>query len=183
MKQAMADLAKKKSETEKRVREFSELTRRFKSLIDAGKLSVKIVEGRMVVALGTDILFGSGSARLSEAGESAIEEVTKTLAGIEGRKFQIEGHTDNVPIQTAQFPSNWELASARALNVLKWMVKSGMPGNRISAAAFADTQPIASNDTKEGKAANRRIEIVVVPDLSQLPGYDELSKMSEESPQ
>ena len=89
----------------------------------------------------------------------------------------MEGHTDNVPIRTEQFPSNWELASARALTVLKTMVDAGLPAARVSAASFGDSKPTAGNDTTDGKALNRRIEIVVVPDLSSLPGFDELQKV------
>jgi chemotaxis protein MotB len=98
------------------------------------------------------------------------------LSAIPDRKFQVEGHTDNVPIRTEQFPSNWELASARALTVLKTMVDAGMPAARVSAASFGDSKPAASNDSSDGKAQNRRIEIVVVPDLSTLPGFEELQK-------
>ena len=101
------------------------------------------------------------------------------LAEIPGRKFQVEGHTDNVGIKTAQYPSNWELAAARALTVVKTMVEAGLPADRISAASFGEFKPVKANDTNEGKAANRRIEIVVVPDLSSLPGFDELKKIGQ----
>ncbi|MEM7647444.1 MAG: flagellar motor protein MotB, partial [Pseudomonadota bacterium] len=134
--------------------------------------------GRMVVVLPSDVLFKSGSSRLSKKGNETIDKVAKLLVSIPEKQFQVEGHTDNVPIRSAKFPSNWELASARALNVVNLMVKAGMPEQRISAASFADTKPVASNDTKEGKSANRRIDIVVIPDLSKLPGYQELNRMS-----
>ncbi len=178
MKQAMADLAKRKAQADQRISEFKSLVDRFKKLIDAGKLRVKIVEGRMVVELATDILFDSGSARLSKDGKASIEEVAAVLGGIENRRFQVEGHTDNVPMHTAQYPSNWELAAARAVNVVKAMVSAGMPPERISAASYAEFKPAQPNDTPEGKASNRRIEIVVVPDLSSLPGFEELQKAS-----
>jgi len=158
------------------------LLRKFKKLIDAGKLKVKIVDGRMVVELATDVLFDSGSAKLSDAGKAAIVEVSQVLATIGERSFQVEGHTDNVPIATAQYPSNWELAAGRALTVMKTMIESGMPAARISAASYGDQRPVKSNDTAEGKAANRRIEIVLVPDLSGLPGFDELIKASGNTP-
>jgi chemotaxis protein MotB len=132
----------------------------------------------MVIGLSTDILFSSGSARLSAAGKNSIKEVTGLLAGLEGRKYQIEGHTDNVPIKSNVFPSNWELASARAISVLNTMIDAGMPAERVSAASFGDTQPTADNSTPEGRSANRRIAIVIVPDLSQLPGFDELNRIS-----
>ncbi len=177
MKSALDELAKRKAESDKRIAEYKNLLARFQSLIDSGKLKVKIVDGRMVVALASDILFASGSAGLSKDGKSSVEEVAAVLASIPDRKFQVEGHTDNVPIKTATFPSNWELASSRSLTVLKTMVDAGMPADRVSAASFGDSKPAVANDSPEGKAQNRRIEIVVVPDLSTLPGFDELQKV------
>jgi chemotaxis protein MotB len=177
MTAALAELEKRRAATEARINEFKALLARFKSLIDAGKLKVRIVEGRMVVVLATDILFGSGSASLSKDGKAAIGEVARLLADIPDRKFQVEGHTDNVPISTAQYPSNWELASSRAINVIKAMIDAGMPKDRISASSFGDSRPAQANDSNEGKAANRRIEISIVPDLSGLPGFDELQKV------
>jgi chemotaxis protein MotB len=176
MKTALAELSKRKAEADARLNEFKALLDRFKSLIDAGKLQVKIVDGRMVVALASDVLFASGSARLSNEGKTAIGEVAQILAEIPGRKFQVEGHTDNVPMKNA---SNWELAANRALTVVKTMVDAGMPPDRISAASYGEFKPAKPNDSPEGKAANRRIEIVVVPDLSSLPGFDELKKVGQ----
>lgn len=181
MREALSEANIRKKETDKRIREYQDLVRRFKALTDTGQLSVKIVDGRMVVGLPSDVLFNSGSAKLSKDGEETIIKVTQLLNEIEGREYQVEGHTDNVPIRTAQFPSNWELASARGLNVVHTMIKAGMPEDRISASSFGERRPIANNDSAEGRRANRRIEIVIVPDLSTLPGYDELKKMSEAS--
>lgn len=178
MKAALAELEARKAQTEARLKEFRDLLSRFKSLIDAGTLQVKIQDGRMVVALATDVLFASGSASLSDDGKKALTEVAQILAGIPDRSFQVEGHTDNVPIKTAQFPDNWALASARSLNVVQHLIANGMAGTSLSGASYADQRPVVSNDTKENRALNRRIEIVVVPDLSQLPGYDELQALS-----
>jgi chemotaxis protein MotB len=178
MKQALAELAKRKQETEKRVKDYNALIKKFKALTDTGKLKIKIVEGRMVVVLPSDVLFSSGSARLSEAGVNTIKEVGKLLSSLTDKKFQIEGHTDNVPIRSSTYPSNWELASARALTVTKFMLDAGLKGENISAASFGEFKPAASNENVVGKALNRRIEIVIVPDLSKLPGYDELNSLS-----
>lgn len=177
MTAALVELEKRRSEAEARVSEFRSLLARFRALIDAGKLKVRIVDGRMVVVLATDVLFGSGSAALSKDGRAAITEVATVLASLPKRAFQVEGHTDSVPIATAQFPSNWELAAARAITVTKAMIDAGLPAGRVSAASYADKKPTASNDTTEGKALNRRIEITILPDLSTLPGFDELQKL------
>ncbi len=174
MESALAELSRRKAEADRRLTEFKALLARFQSLIDAGKLKVKIVDGRMVVALASDILFASGSAALSKEGEAAVREIAGLLATIPDRTFQVEGHTDDVPIRTSQFPSNWELAAARALTVLKTMADAGLDGSRISAASYGAQKPAVPNTSPENKAQNRRIEIVVVPDLSTLAGFDEL---------
>lgn len=179
MKKAMEEMRARQAEQKKRLDEFQDLTRRFKKLVDSGTLSVKMIDGKMVVSLGSDVLFPSGSARLSTTGLEAVKEVSKQLAAIPGKRYQIEGHTDNIPISTTVFPSNWELASARALTVVKTMAENGMPPERISAASYSQYTPIKPNDTNEGRAANRRIAIVVVPDLASLPGYEELQKASQ----
>ena len=182
MEQALAELQARKAAADARIQAFQDLLDRFQSLIDAGTLKVRIIDGRMVVELATDVLFASGSAALSKDGEAAVVQVTEVLVTIPDRDFQVAGHTDNVPIATAQYPSNWELAAARAITVVRAMTGAGLPAERVSAASYGEFQPSASNDTTEGKAANRRIEIVVVPDLSSLPGYDELQAISEGRP-
>ncbi len=180
LESALTDLRKRKEETESRIAEFKALLDKFKSLIDAGKLKVRIREGRMVVELATDILFSSGSANLSKEGKAAIVEVAALLTSIPSRKFQVEGHTDNIPLSgKGAYKTNWELASARALTVLRTMTEAGLPPDRISAASYGDSMPARPNDTPENQAANRRIEIVVVPDLSSLPGFDELQRAAQ----
>ena len=176
LKKALAEMGKRKAEADRRVKQFLDLLARFKKLIDAGKLKVKIADGRMVLALPTDVLFASGKAKLSDAGKAAVTEVTAVLVTLHKRRFQVEGHTDNVPIKTSRYPSNWELSAARALGVVKTMLDAAMPGDRVSAAGFGEFRPVAKNDTDVGKTSNRRIEIVLVPDLSSLPGFSELKK-------
>lgn len=178
MKGALDDAAKRRAEAEQRVQEFRDLLAKFKTLIDAGKLQVRIVDGRMVVQLATDVLFASGQASLSPDGKAAVREVAGVLKGLSDRAFQVEGHTDDVPIKTDRFPSNWELASARALTVVREMLDVGVAPDHVSAASYGEFDPVAPNTSKEGKAQNRRIQIVIVPDLSQLPGYDELQRAS-----
>ncbi len=179
MKAALAESDKRKAEAEKRLAETRKLLSQLRSMIDAGKLKVKIVEGRMVLALATDVLFASGSAELSPGGLATINEVTGVLLTIPDRKFQVEGHTDNVPIHNARFPSNWELGAGRAITIVNTMVAAGMSPTRLSAASYGEHRPVAGNDTELGRSSNRRIEIVVVPDLSMLPGFDEIKKAVE----
>lgn len=180
---ALTDMRERNSEARERIQEYRDLLAKFKDLIDAGKLKVKIVDGRMTVELPSDILFASGSADLSPEGRATIKEITSVLVEVAERKYQIEGHTDDWPINTRRFRSNWELGAGRAITVVNTMIDAGMPPGRVSAASFAETQPVGDNETNEGRAHNRRIEIVILPDLSSLPGFDELEKLQEEKNQ
>jgi chemotaxis protein MotB len=154
---------------------------RFRDLIDARTLKVTLSEGRMVLQLPTDVLFDSGSAKLSVAGRSAIAQVTSILKEVPRRRYQVEGHTDNVPIHNAHYASNWELAAARGLGVVRAMVEGGVDAVFMSAASFGEFHPVSANGHEEGRQANRRIEIIVVPDLSMLPGYEELQRIVDAS--
>ena len=178
MQEALAELRKRRAAAERRIAAYHDLLERFRSLIDAGQLSVKIVDGRMIVEMQTDVLFASGSAKLSPEGERAVSDVTAILAAIPERRYQVEGHTDNVPISNKTYPSNWELAAARALVVVQAMVDAGLDAQRVSAASFSEYHPTATNDTAAGKAKNRRIEIVVLPNLDDLPGAEELRRIA-----
>lgn len=175
---ALAAAAEREREAARRVAEFKDMLARFKELIDAGKLQVRVVDGRMVLTLPMDILYPSGSAKLAKEGREALMEVGRLLATIPDRRFQVEGHTDDVPIRTAAYPSNWELAAARALGVVRALLEGGVAPERVSAASFSQYRPTAPNDGDPNRARNRRIEIVLVPDLTGLPGYDELKRLS-----
>ena len=142
---------------------------KIKTLRDEGKLNVKIVGGRMVIVLSTDILFPIGSKDLSNKGKQAIIEITKTLVEVEDQRFQVEGHTDSDPFKV-EGATNWDLAATRAIGVLNTMIQSGMPESKISAASFGDSRPLVPNDSPKNKAKNRRIEIVVLPEIESLPG-------------
>jgi len=144
---------------------YEEVLSRFRSLIDAGRLSVSIARGRMVINLPQDILFASGSADLGSDGQGTLREVAGVLAEFTDRRFQVEGHTDDRPISTPQFPSNWELSAARALSVVKLLVAQGVPPENLSGAGYGEYQPVATNETPEGRRLNRRIEIVMLPNL------------------
>lgn len=144
---------------------YEDVIGRFRSLMDGGQLSVEIQRGRLVILLPQDVLFESGSARLGREGQAVITEVASVLAEFPDRRFQVEGHTDNVPISTAQFPSNWELSSARSLAVVRLLASSGVTPENISGAAYGEYQPVASNEDREARRQNRRIEIVMLPNL------------------
>jgi len=153
------------AEVRERNRIYEEVLARFRSLIDEGRLSVSIVRGRMVINLPQDILFASGRADLGQEGRETLAEVAEVLGEIDDRSFQVEGHTDNVPISTAQFPSNWELSAARALSVVKLLVSRGVAPENVSGAGYGEYHPVATNQTADGRRLNRRIEIVMLPNL------------------
>lgn len=170
----MDEMRKAQEQAEKRAQQFRDMVAKFKSMIDAGKLQVEFRDGLMLVKLPDNILFDPGKTDLKPAGKEAIGQVTQILAGIEGRKFQVTGHTDNIPIKTGKFKSNWELSSQRAVEVVKFMSGAGMAAKRLSAAGYADQLPIAGNDSDDGRRQNRRIEIVVQPNLDELPGMEDV---------
>ena len=169
MEAALAEAAAREARAAKRLQEYNSMLKQLKSMIDAGKLKVRIVRNKMVIELPEAVLFASGSAKLKKDGVRVLAELGPVLASIKERMFQVGGHTDNKPIRTKRFPSNWELSGARAIDVTQLLIEYGVPGTRISAAAYAATQPVASNDTKEGRALNRRIEIALQPNLDELP--------------
>jgi chemotaxis protein MotB len=175
-KRRIAELQKRQEAAEKRAAQFREMMNKFRSMIDAGKLQVEIRNGLMLVKLPDNILFDPGKTEIKQAGKDAIAQVTQILSGIEGRKFQVTGHTDNIPIKSAKFKSNWELSTARAVEVTKLMIADGMDPKRLSAAGYADELPVGDNATEEGRRANRRIEIVVQPNIEDLPSMDDTAK-------
>ena len=177
MTAALVELARQQKEAEARINEYRAVVEKFQALEAAGKLKIRVVDGRVVLELATDVLFASGRATLNRDGKAALLEVAAILSTLPEKRFQIEGHTDDVPIRTAQFPSNWELAADRSISVVKTLIDGGMAPESVSAASYGEHRPIETNDTREQKAANRRIEIVMVPDLSQLPGFDELERL------
>lgn len=176
LNQQVEELRAKERQAQARLQTFRDMLGKFKKMIAAGELRVRIQRGRMVVEMAENILFDSGRADLKQQGQTALVKVASVLASITDRDFQITGHTDNVPIKSARFPSNWELSTTRALTVARFLAQNGVAETRLSAAGYADTQPVTSNDTPEGRAQNRRIEIVLMPNLEELPDLSPLEQ-------
>jgi chemotaxis protein MotB len=172
----MEELRKAQAQAEARAAQFRKLVTQFKSLTDAGKLQVEIRENRMIVRLGDKILFDPGKTELKPEGKDALKQVTVVLKDLPNRNYQVAGHTDNIPIKSKRFRSNWDLSTARAVEVVDFMITSGLEPKRVSAAGYAEQSPVAVNDTPENKAKNRRIEITLVPNLDDLPPIDEALK-------
>jgi chemotaxis protein MotB len=131
----------------------------------AGRLNLRLEERGLVVTVVTDqILFDTGSAVLKPEGTGVLQAVGQSLSAI-NNPILIEGHTDNVPISTPQYPSNWELSSGRAGSVARFFQSIGLERTRLRPEGLADMYPVASNATAEGRARNRRVEIVVQSNL------------------
>lgn len=163
-KRAMADATE-------RTKLLSDLETKFKKMIDAGHLRVTTRHGRVVLQLRNDVLFDTGQAELKPSGKAAVSEVAGTLRSVGLKRFQVAGHTDTQPITTdkkKEFPTNWELSTARAIAVVKLLTSEGVDPATLSAAGYGPYDPVAPNSTADGMAKNRRIEISLVPNVTGL---------------
>jgi chemotaxis protein MotB len=165
----LAELRRQKEAAEKRIAAYKALQDKFRALVDTGKLQVVFRNGQMTLKLPSGILFPSGSADLSKDGQTAISDVVKILMEFKDRRFVVAGHTDIEPIKTAKFPNNWYLSTARANSVVQHMIKQGFPAKSLAASGYGENDPVAPNDKPEGREQNRRIEIILVPNLEELP--------------
>ena len=174
----LAELERQKeAELDKLKATYDELVGSLKGEIEAGEIEISRMKDRLSVNLAEKVLFDSGKANLKSSGIEVMRKVGTQLAKIEGKRIQIEGHTDDVPIGGTlkeKFPTNWELAASRALAVVHFLqTEVGIVPEKLSGAGYGEYQPAAGNDTIEGKAANRRIEIVL------LPPYESISEAQE----
>ncbi|HSI03595.1 MAG TPA: flagellar motor protein MotB [Myxococcota bacterium] len=170
------ELRRLRASAEQRNAEYRKVMEKLNKMIDAGTLQVKIRNGRMVVQMSSDVVFPPGGIIIKPEAKAAIEQLAQTIKEFPDRKFQVVGHTDGAPIKTARFPSNWELSTQRAVEVTKLMVQAGVPAANISSAGNAEFDPLVANDTPENKTTNRRVEIVFMPKLDELPGFENVGK-------
>ncbi len=170
------ELSEEREAAQDQLAEFKQMTAQLKRMIDSGRLQATFRRGRMIVELPAQVLFPSGSADLTEQGRESLGEVAKILRGMRDRRFIVAGHTDNVPVTGDRFKSNWELSSARAVNVTEALTKGGLRPEQLVAAGYSEYDPVARNVNEKGKQKNRRIEIILEPRLKALPGLDKLAK-------
>jgi chemotaxis protein MotB len=170
----LEELRKAQAAAEARAELFRKFVEKFKALVDAGQLKIATRAGRLVLQLPNDVLFDSGQTALKPAGKEALDQIAHVLKTIPGRSFQVAGDTDNLPIQTPRFPSNWELSTARAVEVVKLLISQGVDPRALAAAGYGEFDPIASNDNPDGRKKNRRIEITLQPNLDELVAAPEL---------
>jgi len=174
--QELAELRRQRDAAEKRIAAYKALQDKFRALVDTGKLQVVFRNGQMTLKLPSGILFPSGSADLSKDGKAALTEVTKILMQFQDRRFLVAGHTDNQPIKTAKFPNNWYLSTARANSVVQFMIEQQFPSKSLGAAGYGEFDPVSANDTEKNREQNRRIEIILVPNLEELPSLTNAPK-------
>jgi chemotaxis protein MotB len=152
---------------------FESLRQKLAALTEVG-LTVTVRKNRMVVALPGDVLFDSGKDKLKKGGRDVLKKVADAIRadpGLVAREYQVAGHTDSKKLQGGVFGDNLGLSTMRARQVVLYLTdpnEGGLPREKWSAAGYADTDPVASNDTDEGRLANRRSEIVVVPSVDEL---------------
>lgn len=170
LRKEVEELDRMRAAAEARNKEYRKVFEQLQKMVDAGTLSIKFRNGRMLVQMSSDVVFPPGGTRIKEEAGEAIRELAGTIAQFPDRKFQVIGHSDATPIKTARFPSNWELSSQRAIEVVKLLTEAGVNPANISAAGAAEFDPVANNDTTENKSLNRRVEIVFLPKLDEIPG-------------
>lgn len=141
--------------------------------IKKGEIAVTQLKDKLSLSMVEKILFDSGKADIKQNGKAVLDRVAEILGKVTDRQIRIEGHTDDVPIGPVlaeKYPTNWELSTARSTTVVRYLQEKGVNPSLLSAAGYSEYRPVASNDTEEGKAKNRRIEIVLIPlDLDRVP--------------
>lgn len=187
------DLKKKQMELEKKEKDLQEKENKLKDLqgiinrqdsimsaltntvkkallgFNPDELTVYMKDGKVYVSMSDKLLFKSGSPDVEAKGKEALKKLAEVLNKNTDVSIAIEGHTDNVPIHTAVFKDNWDLSAARATNVVRLLTDEyGMDARRLTAAGRGEFSPVADNSTAEGKAKNRRTEIVLSPKLDEL---------------
>lgn len=159
--------AQKAEQLEKTTKTYQELAKKLEKEIQEGQIEITEMKNRLTVTMVDKIIFPSGSAEISKKGKEVLDKVITILKDVKDKRIQVEGHTDNVPIVSKlkeRFPTNWELSTARASEVVRHLQESGgLDPKLLSSTGYSEYQPVASNDTEEGRRKNRRIEIVLLP--------------------
>ena len=148
----------------------AELASKLASEIKQGEVVLRLRRGDLVVDVADKVLFDTGKADVSARGQAVLRQVASSIVRMPKHVFQVSGHTDAARVKSADvrehYPTNWELSTARATNVVRFLQeKCGIPGRRLVAAGYAENQPAASNATEKGRQRNRRIEIALTKEV------------------
>lgn len=172
----LAELRRQREAQQKQLELFQKFTEKLKSMIDVGDIKIYMRRGRMVVGMPSRILFPSGKHELSNRGKRTLKNVGKALAELPERRFLVAGHTDNMPIGEKlkeTYDDNWDLSAERALTVTRYLIEAGVAPKNLAAAGYGQHDPASSNKGRQGRKRNRRIELIVEPELSELPKVPE----------
>ena len=165
--QELSDAQKAREEKVKELSStYDQLVDKMKGEIAKGQVTISELKGKLTVNMVDAILFDSGKAEIKSDGLVVLGKVIEILKTVNDKAIRIEGHTDGIPISGSlaqRYPTNWELSAARAINVARYLQKEAINPALLSAAGFGEFKPVADNATLEGRAKNRRIEIVLVP--------------------
>lgn len=176
MQSRLADLRAQQAAILAREAKQRALLEEFRTMIEAGDLQVEVEGGRVLLVLPNDVLFDKGKTDVKGPGKRVLRDVAKKLADKEDLELQVAGHSDQTPIDTDRFPSNWELSSQRAVEVVHLLEAEGISPERMSAAGYGEYRPAADRRSDEGRAKNRRIEIALIPNLEEVLSPNESPK-------
>lgn len=154
----------------------SNLDSSLQGFVDKKQVKVNLQGDKIEIQLSSKMLFGSGSARLSSEARRAFSDIAIIIKPLKNSIY-VEGHTDNVPIKTVSFPSNWELSAARAASVVAYLTRRGVDPKRLAAIGFGEHRPISTNDTEDGRSKNRRVTLILRSEQAGNP-YGELDAES-----
>lgn len=167
LKNEIADLqGSKMEEARKTSKTYEEMLDKMKHEISQGQVTISELKGKLTVNMVDAILFDSGHAEVKQAGRAVLQKIVDILRNIKDKSIRVEGHTDNFHISgslSRRYPTNWELSAARAVVVTRFFQQQGIDPALLSAVAYGQYRPVAGNDTEEGRAKNRRIEIILIP--------------------
>jgi chemotaxis protein MotB len=157
-----AELARRRQEVDRLHGTYEGLVSDLEAEVAAGQIEIEQLREGLRLNLTQEVLFASGSAEVNASGRSVLTKVAERVATLP-HQIEVQGHTDDVPIHSERYPTNWELAGARASRVVRILAERGVGPERLSAVSFAEYAPVASNDSDVGRAKNRRIEITLQP--------------------
>ncbi len=183
-RKALEEYQRRAEQLEEIRKRFALLRSKLQQLTELG-LQVVVRDNRMVIQLPGDVLFDSGKDKLRKEGEGILAQIATVIRGdadLMKREFQVAGHTDAVPLKGGLFRDNWGLSTMRARSVLVFLTTppaeggGGLAPSQWSAAGYADTDPVATNDDDAGKRKNRRVELVVLPNVEEMLNLNSLTK-------
>ena len=156
-----ASLAEQKGQLEAKSKQYEQLAGQLQGQIKAGQIEISELRGKMTVKLKDKVLFPSGSAKLNKEGQKALDAVADVFKDMQGKNVIVAGYTDDVPTAGSAYKDNWDLSSARAISVVRYLASKGVPPEMLGAAGFSQYRPVVANDSPANRSQNRRIEIAL----------------------